>query len=1640
MRHSLILSGKGSKSMGQGGFSEVWLIRHEKTGVHRILKFCFEADRLRSLKREVILFRLLKQNLGDRPDIYKVLDWNFEQAPFYIESEYTEGGSLSEWAQRQGGLEKIPFPVRLDIIAQIATALAAAHSVGLIHKDIKPGNILIAGNDPNKPQIVLADFGVGMVSDAEVFNGQNITVTHMTQFVAHETSASLTGTRIYMAPELLEGKAPTIQADIYAVGVMLYQMILGSFNRAVGIGWRRDVEDGLLAEDLAACLDHDPAHRLTSATDLAERLNHLEERRRKIAEEEQVKKQAEQAQKQAEQAKIKLSKARHMRRLLAGATAILSVVIVAISWFALKARQANEQLEYNLYTREIPRIQEIIAKENNDLAKESLLRQKDRFRNWEWGYLLSECYPELISIRLPGKGSAGSYQTGYSATGRYIITRWDNEMRVLDARTIQPVFTTNDSEALITFAFTPDDQYLITVHADGKTSVWDVASWAKIAMFDWGPSAQLEMSPSGSHILYYRWPYKDIIEIYEVIPGPPFELRKTFSTPILRSSLATALSPDGSLLAVCPNTSNSAWLYDLNTGDVKMTFPFENFNETQYCSVRFSPDGSTLAVSSNDRNLNLWSVKTGKRIAQFRDPDDSLEYIKYSPSGNRILTCNKSKGNARIWDIRTGETVMLAGADELSVGLFSSDGHHVLIRSYQGSLMKLWDSHTGKELDSFKQERTNLRSGFSPDGNYILGNSSQTHFFIRDAQPETRKVQYFIQETQPTALFFSPDGQKAAYATRLHEIVLVDVATGNESPLKLKGHTGTVTELDFSPDRSRIVSASADGSTRLWDVNTGAELLILKKEKSWNARFTKDGTRIVLVSEDGQAEVLATLPWDGVGHSTADVWALDTQVDEIKREKYSEWVRAQENKKPGKPDPDVLRIVKETFERPPCAPQPISQALASKWLEATVETTIAYDRGSMVKFIKRAKKITPRSGFTYPRYRMLTQAMEMMKDAYGEFHPKVFAAYSELGDRISQNFSFFEPWMAYTLLILAEMNPDGALPSNHPNAPKPPPLPSTPPPPPKVLGAWNFDRGDLSSVTGPDLRYYDPNHTGQSKVKTKFGFSQDFGIPAIGEENSVVMRCPPYRSDEGIELHLDFEPNGGGCFLNQYTLIMDVYTLREEGWPVIQTYHENSNTHEIDGPKTGEWSRLIAVMDLTAEITESFGTIFQNGKEWVFFKDGFLTNGRMIDGPFAIRPIDLLFTSCDSDASTHPLYVASLQVRNYAMSESEVKALGKPSPNGIPLTIEIPPSPTPKPPTVEKIMEQILYLKGIYRQVNPEILFPAIDSKINELKALAGADYEKVYGAWHLFTDMVDAGNDHKYLRLWNEDPVEYLPPEHPNARNPKRKPPPGQPPPPPKVLGLWNFDRGDLSANIGQDLEYHDPKKTGMSKEKVRFGTTRSFGISSIAGEEADVLQYKTFRLDEGLEMRTDFAPNGGGYYLNQYTLIMDVFLEEGSNPQFRNILQTYHTTRAWAELYMKHQSLGVDWQDEGYNIDFGKWTRIAFVVDLALPIGQRNGFLYINGKRVGELALESPNQPIDCRFSLRPISLLFTGDENNRGFTEKDISYVSSIQVRNYPMNEEEMEALGGPTAEGISPDIRYDLNPNIQRPSDESASAIR
>lgn len=198
--------------LGQGGFGEVWLAEQKKTRNRRVFKFCFDSDHLRALKREVTLFRLLKEKLGDREDIARVIDWNFEGSPYFIEGDYTQGGDVSDWVQRQGGLEANPLATRLELIAQAAEALAAAHSVGILHKDIKPSNILVYQDVHGNPKARLTDFGIGVITDRSRLGIAGVTDTGLTESQLTGNESSRTGTRLFMAPELLEGKTATIRA------------------------------------------------------------------------------------------------------------------------------------------------------------------------------------------------------------------------------------------------------------------------------------------------------------------------------------------------------------------------------------------------------------------------------------------------------------------------------------------------------------------------------------------------------------------------------------------------------------------------------------------------------------------------------------------------------------------------------------------------------------------------------------------------------------------------------------------------------------------------------------------------------------------------------------------------------------------------------------------------------------------------------------------------------------------------------------------------------------------------------------------------------------------------------------------------------------------------------------------------------------------------------------------------------------------------------------------------------------------------------------------------------------------------------------------------------------------------------------
>ncbi len=277
-----------TKKMGPSGSSEVWLAENPKTHESRVFKFATDGVELKGLKREVTLARFLRESLGERQDFVRVLEWNFDTQPFFVESEYG-GANLSEWAENQGGLAKVPRELRLRMLVEIAQAIAAAHDIGVLHKDLKPANVLVTagredenergnGNAPAlRWQIKVADFGSGALADPTRLGALGITNLGFTETVTPDSI--LTGTLAYLAPEVLAGHSPTISSDVYALGVMLYQLMVGDFRKPLSPGWEAGIDDPLLREDIAEAACGDPSLRLKSAAELVERLETLEARR-----------------------------------------------------------------------------------------------------------------------------------------------------------------------------------------------------------------------------------------------------------------------------------------------------------------------------------------------------------------------------------------------------------------------------------------------------------------------------------------------------------------------------------------------------------------------------------------------------------------------------------------------------------------------------------------------------------------------------------------------------------------------------------------------------------------------------------------------------------------------------------------------------------------------------------------------------------------------------------------------------------------------------------------------------------------------------------------------------------------------------------------------------------------------------------------------------------------------------------------------------------------------------------------------------------------------------------------------------------------------------------------------------------------
>lgn len=270
-RESFVLERPLGRTLG----SEVWLARQPRSREARVFKFSVGGERLSAIKREATLMRVLRDTLGERADLVRVLDWNFEAEPYFIECEYG-GESLPDWARAHPDLEGWDRARRIAFFLQVAGAVDAAHGVGVLHKDIKPDNVLVRLRPPGDWQACLTDFGNSRLLQPERLaelgiTGMGLTVTH--------AAGDASGTPLYLAPELVAGQPPTVRSDLYALGVLLFQLLVGDFRRPMAPGWERDIDDPLLVEDLRRATDGDPARRFGSVAELVAGLSRLNARR-----------------------------------------------------------------------------------------------------------------------------------------------------------------------------------------------------------------------------------------------------------------------------------------------------------------------------------------------------------------------------------------------------------------------------------------------------------------------------------------------------------------------------------------------------------------------------------------------------------------------------------------------------------------------------------------------------------------------------------------------------------------------------------------------------------------------------------------------------------------------------------------------------------------------------------------------------------------------------------------------------------------------------------------------------------------------------------------------------------------------------------------------------------------------------------------------------------------------------------------------------------------------------------------------------------------------------------------------------------------------------------------------------------------
>jgi len=292
-----------------------------------------------------------------------------------------------------------------------------------------------------------------------------------------------------------------------------------------------------------------------------------------------------------------------------------------------------------------------------------------------------------------------------------------------------------------------------------------------------------------------------------------------------------AWSPRGVFVTEGPEDSGVIDIRDSETGDRVLSFKGHNGDVTD---VAFSPDGSRLATTGTDSELNVWDPSTGRLISHLSGPQEALG-PSFSADGS-LVSAAWGGGLVQVLNPATGRVSRIPVSEPIDTAL-SPDGRHVAVAT-------LFDAReVGAVFDVNTREESFTLAG--PNG---------------VAYPTWRGVSW------------SPDGRRIAAGSEDTARVW-DAGTG-ATQYTLRGHTGSVFGVAWSPDSSHLVTGSADGTAKVWEIGTGGaeRLWSLSAQETTNGivgvAFSSDGTRVMA----GDAGISAVKVWD-LGSTGDAEWA-----------------------------------------------------------------------------------------------------------------------------------------------------------------------------------------------------------------------------------------------------------------------------------------------------------------------------------------------------------------------------------------------------------------------------------------------------------------------------------------------------------------------------------------------------------------------------------------------------------------------------------------------------------------------------------------------------------------------------------------------------------------------------------------------